>query len=172
MCFVGFLGVFLVLFWYFFRIFCCLPHSTCCLSHPVLTTCWLRCFNSKPATFAEGAAANTTFINADLTITATTLGGFLSVCVPRHRLLQPWEVSPKFLLELVPLTGLPDVATSELCLFPRGDKPELQSSVRKPAALQHGAAAGGRALGFAAIHPGTHSDMRFLLGEDDLERDC
>lgn len=137
-----------------------------------MTTGWLRCFNSEPATFAEGAAADATFTNADLTITATTLGGFLSVRVPRHRQLQPWEVSPKFLLEPVPLTGLPDVATSELHLFPRGDEAELQSGVRKPAVLRCAAVAGGRAPGSAAIRPGTHSDVRFLLGEDDLGRDC
>ena len=100
------------------------------------TTGWLRCLNNKQATFAKHAASNATFTNADLTIIATTLGRFLGFHVPGHRQLQPWEVSPKFLLELVPFTWLPDVATSELHLFPHGDQAELQSSVRKPAPLR------------------------------------
>lgn len=126
--FVGVCFVWLVWFFKFYPdtsgFSCCLSHSASCLTHPVLqTTAWLCCLNNTQVTFAKHAASNA-FTNVDLTIPATTLGCFLSFHVPGHRELQPWEVSPKFLLEPVPFTWLPDVATSELNLFPRRDEAE------------------------------------------------
>lgn len=103
---------------------------------PSLEDNWLASpVEQQRATFAKHAAPNAMFTNAGLTLTATTLRYFLGFHVPGQT-VKPWEVSPKFLLEVVPFAWLPDVATSQLHPFPHGDEAEMKHSGKKPARLQ------------------------------------
>lgn len=143
--------LFKALSWYCFGIFCCLSHSASSPTHPVLrTTGWLRRLNNTPATSAEHAASNAAFTNADLTTIATTLGRFLGFHVSGHGQLQPWEVSPKFLLELVPFTR-PLMLQHPSCIFSHVGTRQGRGAAWETCT----AAARGRTSGSATISPGT-----------------
>lgn len=86
---------------------------------------------------------------------------FLGFHVPGHRQLQPWEVSPEFLLNWCHPLGC--LALRHPSCIPSLPTRGGGRGVRTP---------GTRAWGSRGIRPGTHRNVRFLLENSNLGRDC
>lgn len=162
----------LVLPWYCFGIFTFFSLAFCKPPyHPVSMTGWLPSSNSRHTTFAKHAAPKAAFTNADSPLTATTLSCFLSFHMPGHRLTTLGSLTkiPAWTSAIHLAVCCCNIRTAS---FPTPGRRQSCRAVWESLHCCWLAVATGRTSGSSTISPGTRSNIKFLLEENDLERNC